>query len=299
MNQDQSTIASATFILFITAIFSYVLSLFLPKRHYPRFFSLLIGLATVPLLAVLKVPGAWEALEALFFSAAFTFWPMWLFVIGGVRDWLFKSAETNTAVSTFSAPTPRPRGAVSAFWPLLSGLLFGIIVAGPIISAIIIPPGYLWSWIISKETLADRIERALNPGEAWQTLRTHDRETSEALTRSLADLANATKRLSELDAQLTTAQDELGKLPPHSVRGVRIKAGLGSRYAGGTIYIGVSQVYENLHECFVNANSDRVDKLSQYLKTGEAITLTSSRGKYRAALTGVDTEYCTFDIVKD
>ena len=144
-----------------------------------------------------------------------------------------------------------------------------------------------------------RIERALNPGEAWQTLCTHDRETSEALTRSLADLANATKRLSELDAQLTTAQDELGKLPPHSVRGVRIKAGLGSRYAGGTIYIGVSQVYENLHECFVNANSDRVDKLSQYLKTGEAITLTSSRGKYRAALTGVDTEYCTFDIVKD
>ena len=50
MNQDQSTIASAAFILFITAIFAYVLSLFLPRRHYPRFFALLVGLATVPLL---------------------------------------------------------------------------------------------------------------------------------------------------------------------------------------------------------------------------------------------------------
>ncbi|MGO9174038.1 MAG: hypothetical protein ACLP7P_19030 [Rhodomicrobium sp.] len=296
---NEYTIASAAFILFIAAIFSYVLSVFLPKRHYPRFFALLIGLATVPLLAMLKVPGAWEALEALFFSAAFSLWPILLFAIEQSRDWFFKSADTKTAVSTPSAPAPRPRGAVSAFWQLISGLLLGIVVAGSIVSAVIIPPGYLWSWLMSKETLADRIERALKPGETWQTLRTHDRETSEALTRSLADLDNATKRLSELDAQLKTAQDELNKLPQSAARGIQLSEGAGQRSAGGTVYFGVSNAYANIHKCWVNANTDKGEQKSTIMEVGQAIDIASSRGKYRIVLTSVAAKSCSFDLVKD
>jgi hypothetical protein len=179
------------------------------------------------------------------------------------------------------------------------GLLLGVAVASSIVSAVIIPPGYLWPWILSKEPLTGRVERALTPGEAWQTLRTHDREASEALTRGLADLANATKRLSELEAQLKTAQDELGKLPPNSTRNLRIKVSSGDRVAGGAIYIGVSGVPYSI-SCSVHVNSDKVDKIEQmYMNPGEAISVSSSRGKYRVVLIGLESKSCTFDIVKD
>jgi hypothetical protein len=296
---EEYKIASAEFILFIAVIFSYVLSVFLPARHYPRFFGLVIGLATVPLLAMLKVPGAWEAAEALFMSAAFTVWPLWIFANEGARGWLFKSRDTKSAGSTARAPSPRPRGAVSAFWPVISGLLLGIIVAGSIVFAVIMPPGYLWPWIMTKETLADRIERALQPSEAWQTLRTHDRETSEALTRSLADLANATNRLSELDAQLKTAQDELNKLPQSAARGIHLNEGTGQRSAGGTVYFGVSDAWQNIHKSGVNANTDKGEQKYTIVTVGEAISIASMRGKYRIVLTGVAAKCCTFDLVKD
>ena len=107
------------------------------------------------------------------------------------------------------------------------------------------------------------------------------------------------KRLSELDAQLKTAQDELGKLTPNSTRNLRIKVGSGERVAGGAIYIGVSGV-PNGNSCSVHVNSDKVDKIEkQYMDPGEAISVSSSRGKYRVILMGFESKNCTFDIVKD
>ena len=145
---DES-IAAAAFILLIAAIFAYVLSLLLPRRHYPRFFALTIGLATVPLLAILKVPGASEAFYFLLLSAGITLWPVWPFMLEEVRNWFFKHPEVNNAVSTPSAPAPRLRS-------LVLGFLLGVIVGGSLVFA----------FTGSKETL-DR-NRHTPPGWRWE-----------------------------------------------------------------------------------------------------------------------------------
>ncbi|MFZ1106782.1 MAG: hypothetical protein WAN43_00355 [Rhodomicrobium sp.] len=127
MDEDIA-VAAAAFILLITAIFAYVLSLILPRRHYPRFFALIIGLATAPFFAILKVPGALEACYFLLFSTIFTFWPLWLFDKERVWNWFFKLPEVDNAVSTPSAREPRSRS-------LILGLLLGVIVGGFLVSA--------------------------------------------------------------------------------------------------------------------------------------------------------------------
>jgi hypothetical protein len=137
MSQD-AIIAAAAFILLAATIFAYVLSLVLPARHYPRFFALIIGLATVPFLAMLKVPGAWEAFEVLLYSAIPTGWPIWLFVIERSRTWFFSSPQIENPTSTSPALAPYARY-------LVIGLLLGILVAGFFVSALM-PAG-------TKETL--------------------------------------------------------------------------------------------------------------------------------------------------
>lgn len=286
---EKAVLASAAFILIVAVGAAYVLSLILPKRHYPRFFALIITLAIIPCLSVFEVPGAWEASAVLFFLAC-TGVPFYVFFDGRVRDWFFKSGDTKNAAAPSYSQAPRPRGAVSAFWPLISGLLLGIIVAASMVSAVVIPPGYLAAWIMSKEPLSERIERALNPSEAWQNLRTRERDSAEALKRSLAEVADLEKRLSGTDAN---KQDQ------NYFRGIQLKEGEGQRGGGGTFYFGVSRIYSALHDCEVNANSDKTNKIFKQLDVGQAINITSSRGNYRIIVTAQNANMCTFDVVKD
>ena len=285
---EKVLLASAAFILIIAVGFTYVLSLILPKRHYPRFLSLVIALAVIPFMAVFNVPGAWEACVVLFVVTCYGGFTV--FFSESVRNWLFKSGDmSNAGAKSLSLDTDL-RTTGYAFWPLISGLILGIIIAASMVSAVIIPPGYLSAWIMSKESLSERIERGLNPSEAWQNLRTRERDTAETLKRTLAEIADLEKRVSGTDAN---KQDQ------NYFRGIQLKEGEGQRGGGGTFYFGVSRIYSSLHDCEVNANSDKTNKVFKQLDVGQAINITSSRGNYRIVLTAQNANICTFDVVKD
>lgn len=183
----------------------------------------------------------------------------------------------------------QPSLLVSGFWPIFLGMFLGMTAAASFVASVIMPPAYIEKWIFSPEPLDQRIEMALNPGEQWVTLRQKEREASAEI-----------KRLAGIEAELQKAQDELGKLPSNSVRSVRIKIGSGLRVAGGAIYVGV---YNTLYWgaiCVVNANSDKGDALHiKDVAPGDAISASSSRGKYRIVLTSIESDGCTFDVVKD
>lgn len=185
--------------------------------------------------------------------------------------------------------TPQPPRLVSGFWPLLLGMFIGMAVAASFVAAVVMPPAYIGKWIFSTEPLNHRIEMALNPGEQWLALRQKEREASDE-----------NKRLVGIEAELQKAQDELGKLPPNSARSVRIKIGSGLRVAGGAIYAGV---YNTLYWgaiCVVNVSSDKGDNVHiEHVAPGEAISVSSSRGKHRIILTSIESDGCTFDVVKD
>ncbi len=167
-------------------------------------------------------------------------------------------------------------------------MFIGMAVAASFVASVVMPPAYIEKWIFSAEPLNQRIEMALNPGEQWVALRQKEQEASAE-----------NKRLAGIEAELQKAQDELGKLPPNSVRNVRIKIGSGLRVEGGAIYVGVyNTLYGSL--CVVNVNSDKGDDVRiKDIAPGEAIPVSSSRGKHRVVLTGFDSESCTFDVVKD
>src|SRR5262249_17038238 len=101
------------------------------------------------------------------------------------------------------------------------------------------------------------------------------------------------------ETALKKSQDDLGTATSNTARGLRINPDNGSRHAYGTIYIGVTTAASNYGWCETYVSSDKVDDTHKLLHVGEAISLTSSRGKYRIVLTRVDSRDCTFDLVKD
>jgi hypothetical protein len=231
------------------------------------------------------VPGSAFGLGALVLFAVFTL---------NAIEAEFKTSSASTAGSE------RPPAAVSGpsnFWSITFGMLIGLVLSALIVGALIMPPAYLGMWLMSKEPLGLRIERALHPGEQWVALAGKERDASEAVKRSSAELVELRTRLGSAEAALAKAQDELGKATSNTVRGIRIAEKSGSRHANGTVYIGVKFSYEG--HCYMSASSDKVDAIEKDLQPGEAVSLISSTGKYRVILTSLDGRSCTFDLVKD
>ncbi len=149
------------------------------------------------------------------------------------------------------------------------------------------------------DPLSYRIERGLDPGEQWVSLKTKEREVSEGLKRSEAELERLKQRLTEVEAALTKAQGELGIATANTVRGIRVKERTGSRHVNGALYIGVVFAGKSHALCNMHVSSDKVDSIRQYLGVGEAISISAGRGKYRVVLTSFDEQGCVFDLVKD
>jgi hypothetical protein len=266
-----------------TICVSYVTLKAWPRRHYPRFFAIIAGIVTASAFQLFQAPGASYVLGALGVIAFFS-----LYTVAHAPEFVGELFKTEAVGACSTAPRPEPPNLVSAFWLLFLGVFVGIAVAASIVASVIMPPAYIVKWIFSTESLKERIELALNPGEQWLALRQKEREVSAE-----------NKRLAGIEAELTKALDELGKLPQNSARNIRIKIGSGMRVAGGAIYVGVyNTLYGSL--CIVNVSSDKGDNVqNKHTAPGEAIAVSSSRGNHRVVLTGFDSVSCAFDVLKD
>jgi hypothetical protein len=212
--------------------------------------------------------------------------------------------------------------ASTAAWPLFLGVLIGIVCTMSLVAVVIMPPAYVLEWLSVPEPLGERVERALHPGDQWVTLQAKERDASERLKRREAELASANKRLIESEAAaerlklseaerantnkklieaetaLAKAQDELRVSTSNTVHGIRISDHNSSRLANGTVYVGAFAVRSSGF-CETNASSDKADRLSANLHVGQAISVSSSRGKYRIVLTSMGEGACMYDLVKD
>jgi len=287
-------IAYGLLVCVLTICVSYAVLRIWPRQHYPRLFAFLAGVVTVCALYVFNVPGVGFGLGALAFLAYFAAH------IPDTVDALFQKDDTNKAKSSFSASAPKTSSTSVAapFWPIAFGTIVGIVLSVSVLSALVIPPSYLSRWIGSTEPLGQRIERALDPGAEWVTLSKKEREASESLGRSLAELAEIKKRLADAEAALSKAQDELGMAAPNTVRSIRIDRNNGSRQAGGAVYIGVELPLPSHSKCWVHVSSDKVDDIHKDLAIGETIPIVSDKGKFRVVLTQVGSGTCVFDLVK-
>ena len=94
--------------------------------------------------------------------------------------------------------------------------------------------------------------------------------------------------------------DELARAATNTVRGIKIEKATGSRHANGSVYIGVTlAAVGSYRDCSMQVSSDKVDNITKNLNVGQAVTVLTTRGKYRVVLTAIDGSSCTFDLVKD
>jgi hypothetical protein len=256
---------------------------------------------------VLQVPGAGFGLAALGLVMYFS-----LFASEHV-GLLFENPDTKTDPGKKVVPEKPPSKKVVPEEPtiplsatlalsvsVLVGMLLGVFITALVVSVLLIPPSHLKQWILHPDPLHERVERALNPGEQWNSLREREREAAITLKATQLELAVAAKRVSETEASLSKAQDELATQVANIVRAIKIKKSTGSRHANGAIYIGVSvAAVGSYKDCSMHVSSDKVDNITKNLNVGEGVTVLTMRGKYRVILTAIDGNSCTFDLVKD
>jgi hypothetical protein len=207
--------------------------------------------------------------------------------------------SSNTQSPKKVAPSRASAPSLSGLGFFTAGLLVGLGLSVALIAAFVLPPAHWKAWLLHADSLNDRIARALNPGEQWVALQEKERTASASLKKAQAELVAFSKRATDMETPLERARDELGALPPNSVRGIRITSGHGSRHANGAVYIavGFSNPYDK--SCWVNFSSDTVLAQRQSMAIGTAVALNSSKGKYRVVLIALDKDSCTFDLVKD
>ena len=294
-SSDVEFFAYGLLVCVLTICVSYIVRRAWPRHHYPKFFAFLAAVATVSGLYIFKVPGAGFGLGALALLGYLA-----LHMPEGIES-LFENDEksrTNALRSEVSPMASGPAG-VSPFWPIVFGTLIGIVLSASVVAAVVMPPANLGRWLTSSEPLNERVERALNPGDQWIATLAKERVASEGFKQSAAELAEIKKRLTDTEAALAKAQDDLGMTTSNTIRGIQIKARNGSRHADGAVYVGVEVAVPNAAFCDVQVSSDKVDSIKKYLHVGEAIPIDSRKGKFRVVLTSLDSQTCVFDLVKD
>jgi hypothetical protein len=285
-----SFVASGLLVCVFTICVAYFLARIWPRQHYPRFFGTLGGIATVAGLYVMDVPGAGFGLIALAVLA---------YIALVAADDFPSLFETEKQAPKQSTSTGQLNTSWSGLGFFITGCAVGLLLAGALISALVLPPAQWKNWFMHTDSVGDRIARALDPGEQWVSLQNKERTASEALRKTQAELANISKRAVEAEAALGKARDELGAAAPNTVRGIRIKSKSGSRHANGAVYIGVQFAPRGDRECWTTISSDKVDTQNQRIVIGTAATIMTSKGKYRVVLVALDEDSCTFDLVKD
>lgn len=299
---EWSFVASGLLVCVATICVSYLVMRLWPRAHYPRFFALMAGVAAVSAMYIYNVPGAGFGLGALALMA---------YIMAHASEaWeaLFakpeppasgKTARSSEAGEAVDRGPVRPAIGLGAVGLISLGVTLGLGLALATVSAVLVPPAYLKSWVLHPDGLAERIRRGLEPGKEFVELQARERTASEAATRSEAELVLLRKRATDAEMALAKAQDELGIANANSVRSVRIATRNGSRHAGGSVYVGVSVPVPSGARCHVNVSSDKPESKMENLDVGKAVPVQSSKGKYRVVLVGVDSESCTFDVVKD
>jgi hypothetical protein len=235
---EWALVASGLLVCVATVCVAYFVARLWPRSHYPRLFGTLAGVATVATLYVIQVPGAGFGLIALAFVA--------YIALHAPEAWeaLFE-ADTQSPKKPTPALAPAP--SLSGLGFFTAGVLIGLLLSAAVIAAFVLPPAYWKAWLLHPDAINDRATRALSPCEQWVALQEREKTASGSLKKAQAELAELTKRATEVEVALEKARDDLGTLSPNTVRGIQIKSGNGSRHANGAVYIAVnfSNPYEN------------------------------------------------------
>jgi hypothetical protein len=291
MNEKPSTdwefFASGLLVCVLTICVFYAILRLWPRAHYPRLFAALGSIAAVSAMHIFNVPGAVFGLGVL--VAIFI-------VVMHAPDALTYLLEETPPKKVLSAAQIESNSR-STFGAFFGGALVGLLLSLLAVSALIIPPGVLLRWVQHSESIADRVNLALNPGEEWVLLKNSERMANQNLKRLRAELDQATRKLTDAERALEKAQDELGSMTSNTVRGIKVREKSASRHANGSIYIGV--VSANLSSCVVRVSSDKAD-IEERVGPGKSIAIKTSKGQYRVVLTRADSySECVFDLVKD
>lgn len=292
---DADFFAYGLLVCVLTICVSYIVRRAWPRRHYPKFFAFLAAVATVSGLYILKVPGAGFGLGALAVLGYLA-----LHMPESIET-LFDNAEDAKLNSLRAEPvSSTPELTVRhLIWPIIFGTLIGIVITASVVAAVVMPPSSFVQWVKSSEPLHERVDRALNPSQQWTALSAKEREASERIRQSTAQMADMQNRLTDAEAKLEKAQDELGLTSTNTIKEIRISENSGSRHANGAVYIGVEQAVPNGNFCAVRVSSDNVSNISKNLHVGEAIPIDALKNKFRVILIGLDSKSCVFDLVKD
>lgn len=295
---DWSFVASGLLVCVATICVSYLVLWLWPRAHYPRLFALLAGIAAVSAMYVYNVPGAGFGLGALALMAYIS--------AHASEAWeaLFeKPQESNQRGKVATAATPsgsdRAVSAIGALGLLTLGIMIGLGIALAAVSAVVVPPAYLKTWIVHPDSLVERIRRGIEPGKEFVDLQSRERAATETARRSEAELIALRKRAVDAETALARAQEELGNATSNTARSVRIELKSGSRHANGAVYVGVVSSVLSDAFCNVHVSGDKQENTQKYLNVGQALPVQTSKGRYRVVLVGLDAKSCTFDIVKD
>lgn len=288
-SDDWSYVAAGVLSCIAAICITYIILRTWPRTHYPRFFALLAGVASVAAMYLLKIPGAGFALGAI----AIMFY-IALHVPDAITD-LFVADTSNKRQAKQLAVPERSLG----LQHLAFGVLLGLLLALAAVSAVVVPPSNLRAWVMHPDPLDERIRRAIDPSKEWTDLVIRERDARQALTKLQAETTALSKRAEYAEAELTKALDELGSATSNTVRAIAVKTKTGSRHANGLVYIGVDWTYMTESKCYMTASSDTVDSSPKGLKPGEALKLSTGQGSYRIILVGVSGTGCVFDLVKE
>src|SRR5689334_20904476 len=166
-SESWNFIASGLLVCVFAICVAYFLACIWPRQHYPRFFGVLGGIATVAGLYVMGVPGAQFGLGALAVIAVLSF-----FALEELVGALFEIEKPGTKKDA-------PQRAATASWPGLgffaAGLAIGLLLASALVSTLVLPPAQWKNWFLHPDSVGDRIARALNPGEQWVALQNNER----------------------------------------------------------------------------------------------------------------------------
>lgn len=288
-SDDWSNVAAGVLSCIAAICVTYLILRTWPRAHYPRFFALLAGVGFVATMYLYKIPGAGFALGAIAIMFYFA-----LHVPDAFAE-LFDNRDSTSGKAKEPSASSRPQG----LGHLALGAILGVLLSLAAVSAVVVPPSSILTWVMHPDPLDERVRRAIDPSKEWIDLVARERDAQRALIQFQAENAALSKRAEDAEVALAKAMDELGSAASNTVRAIAVNTKSGSRHANGLIYIGVDWTYMTESKCYMMASSDKVDSSPKGLKPGEALKLPTGQGSYRIVLVGVSATGCVFDLVKE